>query len=101
MERKSGSLQRGQKSDSLREKNFPSNPRRGRRAGEIVCFSSSEEFFNEAVPPKSPARQHPQQGRQDDANRNPDQSWTRDYRDLFALHPDNTFLIKLAYWLNR
>jgi hypothetical protein len=41
------------------------------------------------------------QGRQDDANRNPDQSWTRDYRDLFALHPDNTFLIKLAYWLNR
>jgi hypothetical protein len=41
------------------------------------------------------------QGRQDDANRNPDQSWTRDYRDLFGLHPDNTFLIKLAYWLNR
>ena len=41
------------------------------------------------------------QGRQDDANRNPDQSWTRDYRDLFGLHPDNTFLVKLAYWLNR
>jgi hypothetical protein len=41
------------------------------------------------------------QGREDDANRNPDQSWTRDYRDLFGLHPDNTFLIKLAYWLNR
>jgi hypothetical protein len=41
------------------------------------------------------------QGRQDDANRNPDQSWTRDYRDLFGLHPNNTFLIKLAYWLNR
>jgi hypothetical protein len=41
------------------------------------------------------------QGRQDDSNRNPDQSWTRDYRDLFTLHPDNTFLIKLAYWLNR
>ena len=31
----------------------------------------------------------------------PAQSWTRDYRDLFALHPDNTFLIKMAYWLNR
>ena len=41
------------------------------------------------------------QGRQDDANRNPEQSWARDYRDLFGLHPDNTFLIKLAYWLNR
>jgi hypothetical protein len=41
------------------------------------------------------------QGRQDDANRNPDQSWARDYRDLFGLHPDNTFLVKLAYWLNR
>ena len=41
------------------------------------------------------------QGREDDENRNPDQSWARDYRDLFGLHPDNTFLIKLAYWLNR
>ena len=41
------------------------------------------------------------QGRQDDANRSPEQSWTRDYRDLFGLHPDNTFLIKLAYWINR
>jgi hypothetical protein len=34
-------------------------------------------------------------------NDNFGQPWTRDYRDLFALHPDNTFLIKLAYWLNR
>jgi len=41
------------------------------------------------------------QGRQDDESRNLDQGWARDYRDLFALHPDNTFLIKLAYWLNR
>jgi hypothetical protein len=41
------------------------------------------------------------QGRQDDANRNPEQSWTRDYRELFGLHPNNTFLVKLAYWLNR
>ena len=31
----------------------------------------------------------------------PSQSWTRDYRDLFALHPDNTFLIKVAYWMSR
>ncbi len=29
------------------------------------------------------------------------QSWRRDYRDMFDLHPDNTFLIKMAYWLNR
>ena len=29
------------------------------------------------------------------------QSWTRDYRELFDLHPDNTFLIKVAYWLSR
>jgi hypothetical protein len=29
------------------------------------------------------------------------QSWSRDYRDLFALHPDNTFLVKIAHWLNR
>ena len=27
------------------------------------------------------------------------QSWMRDYRELFELHPDNTFLIKIAYWL--
>jgi len=41
------------------------------------------------------------QGRQDDENRNPDQSWSEDYRDLFALHPDNTFLVKLVYWFGR
>ncbi len=29
------------------------------------------------------------------------QGWRRDYRDLMDLHPDNTFLIKVAYWLNR
>jgi hypothetical protein len=29
------------------------------------------------------------------------QSWTRDYRRLFDLHPNNTFLIKVAYWLSR
>ncbi|HSL72731.1 MAG TPA: DUF5916 domain-containing protein [Longimicrobiales bacterium] len=29
------------------------------------------------------------------------QSWRDEYRDLFELHPDNTFLIKVAYWLNR
>jgi hypothetical protein len=29
------------------------------------------------------------------------QTWTRDYRNLFAQRPQNTFLVKLAYWLNR
>lgn len=42
-----------------------------------------------------------QHGRQDASNQNPNQSWMRDYRNLFGLHPDNTFLIKIAYWLNR
>lgn len=41
------------------------------------------------------------QGRQDAGDLVQRQSWTRDYRDLFALHPDNTFLVKFAYWLNR
>jgi hypothetical protein len=40
-------------------------------------------------------------GRQDYSNVNPGNPWVRDYRDLFGLHPDNTFLVKLAYWLNR
>jgi hypothetical protein len=29
------------------------------------------------------------------------QSWMRDYRQLFDVHPDNTFLVKVAYWLSR
>jgi len=29
------------------------------------------------------------------------QSWTRDYRELFELHPDNTFLVKVSYWLSK
>ena len=41
------------------------------------------------------------EGRQDDTNQYADQSWMRDYRDTFRLHPDNTFLVKLAYWINR
>ena len=28
-------------------------------------------------------------------------TWRDDYRDLFELQPDNTFLIKVAYWLNK
>lgn len=42
-----------------------------------------------------------QHGRQDASNRNPGQSWGDDYRDLFAVHPENTFLVKVAYWLSR
>jgi hypothetical protein len=30
-----------------------------------------------------------------------DQSWTRDFRELLDVHPDNTFLVKVAYWLSR
>jgi hypothetical protein len=40
-------------------------------------------------------------GRGDYENTYSGQSWMMDYRDLFKLHPDNTFLIKVAYWLNR
>jgi hypothetical protein len=40
-------------------------------------------------------------GRADNATVNEQRSWTRDYRELFHLHPNNTFLVKLAYWLNR
>jgi hypothetical protein len=40
-------------------------------------------------------------GRQQSVQQNLQQSWQDDYRDLFDRHPDNTFLIKVAYWLNR
>ena len=30
-----------------------------------------------------------------------DASWADQYGDLFDLHPDNTFLVKVAYWFNR
>ena len=30
-----------------------------------------------------------------------DQSFGRDYDQLFNLHPDNTFLVKMSYWFNR
>ena len=40
-------------------------------------------------------------GRQAFTDQQSERSWRSDYRDLFERHPDNTFLIKLAYWLNR
>ena len=43
--------------------------------------------------------QHGRQG--PDPNSPFGQSWRRDYQDLLGLHPDNTFLVKVAYWLSR
>jgi hypothetical protein len=40
-------------------------------------------------------------GRDGPANSSMNESWSQDYRDLFSLHPENTFLVKLAYWMNR
>ncbi len=40
-------------------------------------------------------------GREDSSDNNLNHGWSQDYRDLFRLHPDNTFLIKAAYWLSR
>jgi len=28
-------------------------------------------------------------------------SWRQEYDEMFAVHPENTFLVKLAYWLSR
>jgi hypothetical protein len=40
-------------------------------------------------------------GRQGSQNLPSDRSWSDEYRDLLDLHPDNTFLVKVAYWFNR
>ncbi len=40
-------------------------------------------------------------GREDDSNQYSDRPWMTDYSDLFRIHPTNTFLIKVAYWMNR
>ena len=29
-----------------------------------------------------------------------DRPWRNEYKDVFALRPDNTFLVKMAYWIN-
>ena len=42
-----------------------------------------------------------QHGKSDFTNSFSDQSWTKDFGDLFDLRPDNTFVVKVAYWLNR
>ena len=42
-----------------------------------------------------------QQGRSGYDTQAGSQSWGRDVNDLFRVHPDNTFLIKLSYWFDR
>ena len=41
-----------------------------------------------------------QQGRLQSEVSRGDFRFARDYRDLFSAHPDNTLLVKLAYWLS-
>ena len=40
-------------------------------------------------------------GRQGSLGEEGDKDFRGDVRDLFSLHPHNTFLIKMSYWLNR
>lgn len=40
-------------------------------------------------------------GRQDDSVDGVTRSWADEYDGLFGLHPDNTFLVKVAYWFSR
>ena len=41
------------------------------------------------------------QGRQDYLNEFGQGNVRDDYRELFRLHPDNTFLVKMSYWFSR
>jgi len=41
------------------------------------------------------------QGRQDSAPAQGTRSLAGDFGDLFDAHPDNTFLLKVSYWLER
>ena len=41
------------------------------------------------------------QGRQGFLPREGGENFKGDVRDLFGLHPANTFLVKMSYWLNR
>ena len=41
-----------------------------------------------------------QQGRLQDGRNAGSFEFTRDYRDLFRAHPENTFLVKVAWWVN-
>jgi hypothetical protein len=39
-------------------------------------------------------------GREASGGNEEDLSWDREMRDLFGLHPNNTFLVKVAHWFN-
>jgi hypothetical protein len=41
------------------------------------------------------------EGRQGYIGQEGDKGFRVDVRDLFSLHPANTFLVKVSYWLNR
>ena len=41
------------------------------------------------------------EGRQGFNNLEGTKDFNGDVRDLFSLHPANTFLVKVSYWLNR
>jgi hypothetical protein len=41
------------------------------------------------------------QGRQRYDNAPDARGWTQTYPDLLQIRPDNTFLMKFSYWLNR
>jgi hypothetical protein len=41
------------------------------------------------------------QGRQGYASAQGDDNFRGDVRNLLGLHPANTFLLKMSYWLNR
>jgi hypothetical protein len=41
------------------------------------------------------------QGRDEAAGMFPNESLSTEYHNLFAVHPANTFLVKVAYWLNK
>jgi len=41
------------------------------------------------------------QGRQGGLGAEGTNSWRQDMNDLFGLHPANTFLVKVSYWINR
>jgi hypothetical protein len=40
-------------------------------------------------------------GRQGSQTLPSERSWSDEYRDLLDLHPENTFLVKVAYWFSR
>jgi hypothetical protein len=71
--------------------------------GELIAYKVTELNSNSVVRweyrPGSTLFVVWQHGRSGFANGAQRQPWSRDYRELFDLHPDNTFLVKVAYWM--